>query len=98
MKKVIACLIAALLFASAGATASLADDATVPRIIDAPNGIHVAGCADYTLVDGGLVQQLCHLDSIPPGDLVSVTIFLRAFRGAGSGTDGGSEASSATNN
>ena len=82
MKNLIACLIAAVLFALAGATVTAADDAAVPTIIEVPNGIDVKGCADFTLAERR-VQQLCHLDSIPCRDFLSVIEFFRAFRGAG---------------
>lgn len=64
--------------------ASRADD------IDVPNGISVKGCPDYTLVDGR-VLQLCDIVSIPSRDRLSVTEFGRAFRGAGGGSEGGSD-------
>ena len=74
------------LFAAMGG--SRADD------IDVPNGIYVKGCPDYTLVDGR-VEQLCDIASIPPRDRLSVTEFHRAFRGAGGGSEGGSDDSDA---
>ena len=97
MKSPIACLIAAVLFALAGVTPVAADDAAVPSIIEVPNGIHVNGCADFTLIEGR-AQQLCKLDSVPRRDFLSVTEFFRAFRGAGGSSEGGSDESSPTSN
>lgn len=89
MKAFIACLIAAAILVVAGAPTLEAGE------VDAPNGIYVKGCPDYTLVEGR-VQQLCAIDSIPPHDFLSVTEFLRAFRGSGGRSDGGSDGAPST--
>ena len=90
MKNIIACLIAVALFTFASVTALKAGE------VDAPNGIYVKGCPEYTLVENR-VQQLCDIDSIPPGNFLSVTEFFRAFRGAGSRSEGGEESLSSSN-
>ena len=58
--------------------------------IDVPDGIHVKGCADYELIDNR-VRQSCSPGSIPQRDVLTVTEFFRAFRGAGGSSEGGSE-------
>ena len=58
--------------------------------IDVPDGIHVKGCADYELIDNR-VRQRCSPGSIPQRDVLTVTEFFRAFRGAGGSSEGGSE-------
>ena len=83
MKNFIVSMMIAALMLVAAATASLADD-------DVPNGIYVKGCADYVLVENR-VQQLCGTESMPRRDFLGVTEFLRAFRGAGGGSLGGSD-------
>ena len=83
MKSFIVSIMIAALMLVAEATASLADG-------DVPNGIYVKGCADYMLVDNR-VQQICSTESMPRRDFLSVTEFLRAFRGTGGGSLGGSD-------
>jgi hypothetical protein len=77
-------------FALTGVPAAFADMYDMPPTSDAPNGFAVGGCPDFTMADDQVVQ-LRDIATIPDRHGLTVTEFLRAFRGIGGNSQGGSE-------